>query len=95
MRSTRLRDVVRWVCSVIPTVFDALTGQRSSIWLLIVGWCQGGTPGYFSALLATMAETPRLGLSTGQAGSNISLGRSRPGAAMRISSRLISSARSP
>jgi hypothetical protein len=51
-----------------PSRFDAQTGQRSRVRLIIVGWGQGGAPGYFSSLLATMLDEPMLGLSTGPLG---------------------------
>ena len=51
-----------------PNRFEAQTGQQSRVRLLIVGWGQGGTPAYFSSLLATMLGEPMLGLSTGPQG---------------------------
>jgi hypothetical protein len=51
-----------------PTRFEAQTGQRSRVRLLIVGWGQGGTPAYFSGLLVTMLGEPMLGLTTGPQG---------------------------
>ena len=48
-----------------PGRFDGQTGQQSRVRLLIVGWGQGGSPAYFSSLLATMLDEPMLGLSTG------------------------------
>lgn len=51
-----------------PSRFDGQTGQRSRVRLIIVGWGQGGTPAYFSSLLATMLDEPMLGLSTGPQG---------------------------
>ena len=51
-----------------PSRFDGQTGQHSRVRLIIVGWGQGGTPGYFSSLLASMLDEPMLGLSTGPQG---------------------------
>ncbi len=48
-----------------PARFASLTGQRSRIRLLIVGWGQGaGYGSSFAGLFATMAELPMLGLNT-------------------------------
>ena len=51
-----------------PSRFDGQTGQHSRVRLIIVGWGQGGTAGYFSSLLATMLDEPMLGLEHRTAG---------------------------
>ena len=51
-----------------PARFDGQTGRHSRVRLIIVGWGQGGTPAYFTSLLATMRDQPMLGFSTELAG---------------------------
>ena len=57
-----------WGCSGIRAGSRARPGQQSRVRLLIVGWGQGGTPAYFSSLLATMLGEPMLGLEHRAAG---------------------------
>lgn len=45
-----------------PSRFEALTGQRSTVRLIIVAWNQGGTAAYFSRLFSTMLDEPMLGI---------------------------------
>jgi hypothetical protein len=45
-----------------PAQFQALTGQRSTVRLIILAWNQGGSPGYFRSLFSTMLDEPMLGL---------------------------------
>ena len=45
-----------------PSQFEALTGQRSTVRLIIVAWNQGGTAAYFSRLFSTMLDEPMLGI---------------------------------
>jgi hypothetical protein len=51
-----------------PARFDHQTGQRSSTRLIIVGWDQGTSAGYFTSLMGSMLDEPMIGLSTGNEG---------------------------
>ncbi len=46
-----------------PDTFDRISGQHSSMRLLIIGWDQGGgSQQYFANLFATMRDEPMLGI---------------------------------
>jgi hypothetical protein len=45
-----------------PARFQTMTGQQSSVRLIIIGWNQGSTAHYFSSLLSTMLDVPMLGI---------------------------------
>jgi len=45
-----------------PSRFEALTGQRSTVRLLIIAWNQGGSEAYFTRLFSTMLDEPMLGI---------------------------------
>src|SRR5690242_20566393 len=51
-----------------PGRFQQQTGQKSSSRLIIVGWNQATSAGYFEQLFATMLDNPMVGLSTGSEG---------------------------
>jgi len=51
-----------------PGRFDQQTGQHSQARLMIVGWGQSSSAGYFTSLFESMREEPILGLSTGSEG---------------------------
>jgi hypothetical protein len=51
-----------------PARFDRQTGQRTASRLIIVGWNQATSVGYFTSLFASMGDEPMVGLSTGSEG---------------------------
>lgn len=58
-----------------PARFHTLTGQHSTVRLIIMRWGQGSTPEYFANLFSTMLDEPMLGIGKGPTSQQIANGQ--------------------